>query len=147
MRPQSSRPTQRPGREVAASSRDMSASPADAGREEVTRQLGLARQAVQMPAPGDQAAEHRPAELMDAAQQEVLLFQDTLVATRARARAHAAVEAAGRIADGTYGICQACGQPIPPRRLQALPLTAFCLPCQDAREQGNRDRYRWDEVG
>jgi RNA polymerase-binding transcription factor DksA len=82
---------------------------------------------------------------MDAAQQEVLHSQDAIAATRAHARAHAAMAAAGRIAGGTYGICQACGKTIPSQRLLAVPLTRFCLPCQDAREQETRDRYRLDE--
>lgn len=31
-----------------------------------------------------------------------------------------------RMDNGTYGRCQACGQPIPFERLQAVPTTAFC---------------------
>ena len=34
-----------------------------------------------------------------------------------------------RIADGTYGICTRCGQPIEPRRLKALPTAAVCVSC------------------
>jgi DnaK suppressor protein len=98
-----------------------------------------------MPPPGDRAPAPRPAELMDAAQQEVLLSQDAMAASRAHTRVHAAMEAASRIAEGIYGICQACGKKIPPRRLLAVPLTRFCLPCQDIREQKGRDRYRLDE--
>jgi DnaK suppressor protein len=104
--------------------------------------VDLVMQAARIPAPGDQSPGRRPAELLEAAQEEMLQFHDTLLATRAHARVHAAVETANRIADGTYGTCQACGQEIPARRLQAVPFTKFCLPCQDAREQGGRDRYR-----
>lgn len=147
MRPRPSRPMQTPDGGATQGSQGMSASLVDAGREEVSSQLGLTRQAVRIPVAGDQAMERRPGELIDAAQQEVLQIQDSLVAARAHARAHAAADAAARIADGTYGICQACGRPIPPRRLQADPLTLFCLPCQDAREQGSRDRYRLDKRG
>ncbi len=146
MKPQSPRPARSAGREGALSSRDTSASPAHADRNEVTKQLGLAMKAVaRTPASREQTAGDRPAELIDAAQEEALQIQDTLVAARVHARAHAAVEAATRIANGTYGICQACGQPIPPRRLQAVPLTPFCLPCQEARDRGSRGRYRLDE--
>jgi RNA polymerase-binding transcription factor DksA len=98
-----------------------------------------------MPPPDNHGQDMRPAELMDAAQQEVLLSQDAIAATRAHARAHAAMAAASRVAEGTYGICQACGRRIPPRRLLAVPLTRFCLPCQDLQEQRGRDRYRLDE--
>jgi len=30
---------------------------------------------------------------------------------------------------GSYGICDACGRPISPARLEALPATAFCVEC------------------
>jgi len=145
MQPQSSRPTPISSGGLPAPSPGMPARPADTNRAEVTRQLNQALRAARMPPPDNHGQDMRPAELMDAAQQEVLLSQDAIAATRAHARAHAAIEAAGRLVAGTYGICQACGKEISPRRLQAVPLTRFCLPCQDAREQQGRDRYRLDE--
>lgn len=36
-----------------------------------------------------------------------------------------------RLADGSYGLCQRCGELIEPARLQALPATEFCLGCAD----------------
>jgi DnaK suppressor protein len=36
-----------------------------------------------------------------------------------------------RIEDGDYGICNNCGEPIPPRRLQVLPWATYCVPCQE----------------
>ena len=36
-----------------------------------------------------------------------------------------------RIADGSFGICVGCGGEIQDQRLQALPWTQFCLPCQE----------------
>ena len=43
------------------------------------------------------------------------------------------VEAAlHRMAEGHYGLCLNCGQEIKPRRLEALPWAAFCVPCQEA---------------
>ena len=42
----------------------------------------------------------------------------------------AAIEAALRkLQDGSYGICQRCGQPIEAARLAARPSAATCLPC------------------
>jgi len=32
--------------------------------------------------------------------------------------------------DGTYGLCDNCGQPIPPERLEALPQATLCLDCK-----------------
>jgi RNA polymerase-binding transcription factor DksA len=41
-----------------------------------------------------------------------------------------AIDAAlARIADGTYGDCVRCGNPIATARLKVLPATAVCAPC------------------
>ncbi len=40
-------------------------------------------------------------------------------------------EAIHRLAEGRYGSCSACGEPIPPARLRALPFALRCLPCQE----------------
>ncbi len=40
-------------------------------------------------------------------------------------------EALERIEDGTYMQCAACGQPIPPKRLEAVPWAKYCVPCQE----------------
>jgi RNA polymerase-binding transcription factor DksA len=34
-----------------------------------------------------------------------------------------------RISEGTYGICERCGDPIDPRRLAVLPDTNICIEC------------------
>ncbi len=43
--------------------------------------------------------------------------------------------ALARIADGTFGICIDCGQPIPDKRLEALPASARCIECQSKSER------------
>jgi len=43
----------------------------------------------------------------------------------------AAVEhAIQKFDDGTYGLCDSCGKPIPPERLEALPQATLCLDCK-----------------
>lgn len=42
-------------------------------------------------------------------------------------------EALVRIEDGTYGICDVCGEAIPVARLEALPYTKMCVTCASAR--------------
>jgi RNA polymerase-binding transcription factor DksA len=37
--------------------------------------------------------------------------------------------ALARLADGTYGTCVACGEPIAPARLEARPATPTCVTC------------------
>jgi DnaK suppressor protein len=41
-------------------------------------------------------------------------------------------EALDRIAAGDYGICLSCEEPIPAKRLQAIPWAQFCVRCQEA---------------
>lgn len=36
-----------------------------------------------------------------------------------------------RLAEGSYGLCQRCGEAISPARLQALPAAEYCLNCAD----------------
>jgi len=45
------------------------------------------------------------------------------------------VEAAlERLEEGEFGVCQGCGEPIPPRRLEALPWAQFCVSCAEKRQ-------------
>lgn len=39
-------------------------------------------------------------------------------------------EALRRIDEGSYGLCVDCGEPIPDKRLEALPASARCMDCQ-----------------
>ena len=51
----------------------------------------------------------------------------------------AEVEAAlTRVADGSYGTCVECGEPIPLARLAANPSAARCIACQERLEAGTR---------
>ena len=44
-------------------------------------------------------------------------------------------DALERIEAGTYGTCDDCGQPIPERRLRAIPYTVVCIACEEERER------------
>jgi DnaK suppressor protein len=35
----------------------------------------------------------------------------------------------GRLDSGTYGVCESCGRPIAPARLEARPLARTCIDC------------------
>ena len=71
-------------------------------------------QLAQLSAPGDstQAFDRHS---LEAASRQAL----TVIAAALRA-----------MAEGRYGICGSCGQPIPMERLEARPEAAFCLRCQ-----------------
>ncbi|MBM3155017.1 MAG: molecular chaperone DnaK [Chloroflexi bacterium] len=41
---------------------------------------------------------------------------------------------------GTYGICDACGKPIEPARLEALPQAGLCLSCKASQAKDGRGK-------
>lgn len=43
--------------------------------------------------------------------------------------------ALSRIADGTYGVCESCGNPIGKARLQAFPRATLCMTCKQRQER------------
>ena len=61
--------------------------------------------------------------------------EETLIALTVSSRRALADTAAAlrRMAEGTYGTCKRCAGSIPLERLQAVPQTPFCLPCQQVR--------------
>lgn len=44
-------------------------------------------------------------------------------------------EAIRKIADGTYGVCEECGEEISEKRLLVLPTATLCVDCQENKEQ------------
>lgn len=52
------------------------------------------------------------------------------VANEAKARVVEIDAAIGRVDAGAYGLCTACGQPIPEPRLEALPEATLCVRCK-----------------
>lgn len=47
-------------------------------------------------------------------------------------------EALKKIGDGTYGTCESCAEPISVKRLQARPVTSFCINCKSEMEAEER---------
>jgi len=48
---------------------------------------------------------------------------------QAQARVETIRQALAKCAEGRYGICERCGTPIDPERLEILPLTTVCIQC------------------
>lgn len=44
-------------------------------------------------------------------------------------------KALARIENGTFGICEKCGEEISPKRLEARPVTTLCIRCKEEQEQ------------
>jgi len=61
--------------------------------------------------------------------------QDTRIAliTSSRRALSDIAYALRRMARGTYGLCERCETAVPAERLEILPHTRFCAPCQAAR--------------
>ena len=51
-------------------------------------------------------------------------------------------EAIARIEDGTYGICDDCGEDIAVKRLEARPVAKFCIDCKTKQEQREKEQGR-----
>ncbi len=49
-------------------------------------------------------------------------------------------DALERLEDGTYGICEECGEEISLGRLKARPVTTVCFECKKRQEAGERQR-------
>lgn len=67
---------------------------------------------------------------------QTIAFERAQVAAllqHARARLTDLDVAAERIAAGTYGFCEECGQPIAPERLEARPTARTCIVCASQR--------------
>ena len=66
----------------------------------------------------DQAGDERDREL------------SLLLTGRDKEKLHAIDEALEKLADGTYGICEECGEKIGAGRLKVMPLAKSCVNCQ-----------------
>ncbi len=54
----------------------------------------------------------------------------------------AAVEhALHKFEEGTYGLCEGCGQPIDPARLEALPQARRCMSCQTQQAKNAKGKF------
>ena len=44
-----------------------------------------------------------------------------------------------RLEEGSFGVCLRCDEDISPKRLAAVPWTAFCIQCQEVADRGQGD--------
>ncbi|KAA1373578.1 TraR/DksA family transcriptional regulator [Aeromicrobium fastidiosum] len=61
-----------------------------------------------------------------------IAFERSQVSTmigQARTRMSEVAAALQRLDAGTYGVCEVCGEPIPPGRLEARPVARRCVAC------------------
>jgi RNA polymerase-binding transcription factor len=58
-----------------------------------------------------------------------------LLSVRDKEKLHAVEEALERVREGTYGVCEECGDEIGGGRLKAMPLAKSCVNCQSQMEK------------
>ncbi|HZP46408.1 MAG TPA: TraR/DksA family transcriptional regulator [Candidatus Binataceae bacterium] len=68
-----------------------------------------------------------------------------ILSDRDRLKSQQIDDALARIADASYGVCEACGLEIAEERLRALPFTRLCRDCQQDQEREARSQRRVDE--
>lgn len=61
--------------------------------------------------------------------------QELAIANNARDLLEANERALERLADGSYGMCESCGEPIGKFRLQAAPRATLCVTCKQKQER------------
>ena len=61
--------------------------------------------------------------------------QELAVLNSERDKLHQIDRALARIDDGTYGICESCGEPIGKMRLMAFPRATLCMTCKQREER------------
>jgi DnaK suppressor protein len=69
-----------------------------------------------------------------------------LISARDKEKLAAIEETLEKIREGTYGVCEECGDKIGSARLKAVPLAKLCVACQSRLEK-ERAHQKYDEEG
>ena len=85
-------------------------------------------------------ASQGPIEFEDIAVDFLEIQEEQSVLVNEQALLTEVLQALKRIDDGTYGLCIVCGNPIPEKRLEAIPWAARDVKCEQALEQRNLSR-------
>jgi DnaK suppressor protein len=91
----------------------------------------------------------RAGEVRDSGDEGEAMLQDAVrfAVIDMKAELAARIDAAlRRLADGSYGLCEDCGDEIAAARLGAMPFAERCRDCEELREDGERQRRRRPRV-
>jgi RNA polymerase-binding transcription factor DksA len=80
---------------------------------------------------GGSELSNAPFHLGDMGTEEFLYDMNTTLLANEQYIVSESREALRRMEEGTYGICENCGQPIIKARLEAIPYTRFCVKCAE----------------
>lgn len=73
--------------------------------------------------------------MVTAAQSSMRFETDDILRSRIERRLLEVRKVEAKLRDGSYGVCDMCGEDIDPERLEAIPDTTHCMPCQVASER------------
>jgi DnaK suppressor protein len=78
------------------------------------------------------------AEIIDIAQNLEQIGRDASLQEQERRELVAIEKALAKIATGSFGVCEDCGEDIPPKRLMIVPEARLCAHCQTSEERQNQ---------
>ncbi|HSC70090.1 MAG TPA: TraR/DksA C4-type zinc finger protein [Candidatus Methylomirabilis sp.] len=99
-------------------------------RRDVERRLSLLRRRHHVAVVPDFDEQGTP-DLFDAAAKASTGHHEEVLRRRLADKSQALADAWEQVREGTYGLCRLCGQPIPRRRLEAIPTATLCVRCQE----------------
>jgi DnaK suppressor protein len=111
----------------------------EAKRDELQRNIARLTEAHPVPldpleaGQGPQDFEEVAVDFLETQQEQSLLVNEQALLTEVQ-------QALERIDNGTYGKCITCGQPIPEKRLEAIPWAARDVKCEEKLERENLSR-------
>jgi DnaK suppressor protein len=108
----------------------------EAKRAELRGEIGDLTEAYPTPVDSIDASEG-PQEVEETAVDFVETQQEQSIDVNEQALLTEVEAALKRIEDGTYGFCVVCGQPIPEKRLEAIPWASRCVKDQEELEKRN----------
>lgn len=88
------------------------------------------------------SADHATPDQMDLATEAAELDLAVTTAFRTGEELDRILGALQRMDAGAYGDCEECGDPIAPKRLEALPFAAYCIECQRLVEERGSETSR-----
>jgi DnaK suppressor protein len=91
----------------------------------------------------EQEAATTPGDEMDVAQSLADVETHASLIDRVEERLKAIDSAFDRLEQGRYGVCAQCNEPIAVERLKVLPFAAYCVDCQQTRNNASRAGKAW----
>lgn len=107
-------------------------------RQRVLQRLGMIEEEIQGMAASQSGNQSYSNHMADIGSDVIEQEQAFLHASQGTDYLMALEAALRRVEKGTYGVCEECGEKIPPRRLEAFLAARLCIKCQSRAERLQR---------